>query len=704
VDKTQRKHPALRKRIVVIFIVAILMPSLVLSYLGLQSVRQEQDRQKEVYLRNLEQSLSIALSRVESEVEDHLQAIIGNLPVPEAMTGNIFYHQVRYVISQSPLVSNAFILDHDLRVHFPRSLLPDQSRSRQPGYQDRELFRQAVASEAGGKLDDAIAHYRAGLHESGSDLETMALLNGIARCQMKKKNLADAGIAFRRIIEMDRGRFLGGEVPLILLAYYQLSGIEAEISSSAAALNTMLDFYGLLSDNFQHLQPAQHAFYLSGIKGKLDASLATATETQADRFLEIRDREMAAEAERAFRFLFDDAILPVCRANLKLAREGHELRYLRLQAAGEQLLIAMKTSTVEPAGDAIKGILLNDYETRRLLSHAIATENARGNASLLLFPPGSIHAGAGEAGENQQVLVAGFSSIRDLFPGFVLGIDLQQNSEFKNIFRRTARLYYILFTGITGIILFGIIFIFRDMYREQQLSQIKSAFLANVSHEIKNPVATIRLLAGNLAEGIVNKQEKQMAYFRHISREAEKLSYLTENILDFSSLAAQRKFYRKEVVSLEKILKNALQRFYLIHKEEETVVHEVIPAGLPEIMASPEGVEQAVLNLLDNAAKYSGNKKDIRLVLEQNEKEAVISVSDEGIGIARDKQEKIFERFYRVENAGIKSPGSGIGLSLVREIARMHNGSIEVESKPGKGSKFSLKIPVNHAKNIADRR
>ena len=710
-----KQHPTLRKRIVVIFVIAVLLPSLVLSYIGLQSIRQEQNRQEEIYLRNLEQSLSIAVTRVESDVEDRLQAVMNHLPVYELMTGSAFYPQVRRVIHQSPIVADVFLLDQNFRVFYPRRYLPDQVVSQQLSYRERPTYLQATAFEARGMLEEAIAEYRKGLQGSGSVVETMALMNGIARCQLKMQNLPEARRSYREIIALDQGRFLGGEVPFVLMAYYQLADIEAALGSPGAALNTMLDFYGLLSDNFHRLRSAQHAYYISGIQKKIEGSLSGASEAQESRYLDILNSEKASETERSFRFLFDTYILPVCRSNFQLSHHGPDLRYLRLQVEDRRLVIAMKASPGESDGKRIMGMVLNEDEAKRILSDAIESINARDETNLLLIPPGEYggeygeeygreHGGesTGDAG-HYHLLSAGFRGIRNLFPGYGLGINLRDNPDFAGIFRQTARLYYILFAGIVGIILLGIVFIFRDIYREQQFSRLKSDFIANVSHEIKSPVASIRILAENLAEGLITKQERQKAYFRLLSREAEKLSYLTENILDFSSMEAHRKVYRKEMINLQDLLRKVVQRFNLMHQKKDLLIHDTIPSDLTEILASPEGIEQAVLNLLDNAAKHAGPDQDIRISMSQNDKGVVISVSDKGIGIAPDEQEKIFEKYYRVNNTEQKTQGSGIGLSLVKEIAQMHNGSIEVESAPGKGSTFSLTIPVNHAKDTANR-
>jgi len=676
---------------------------MVLSYMGLQSIRQEQNRQEEGYIKNLENSLAIAMSRIESEMEDRLQSIMNNLPVYGSMSGRSFYTQLRQMISLATIIEEAFMLDANLHVHYPRRFMEDRTFRPRFSYHDEPSFKEGVTFEARGMLDEAVIQYRRGLQESGSVIYSLALMNGIARCHFKMDQLYEARLSFRQIIDLDRGRFLGGEVPFVLLAYYQLAEIESRLGSPAESLNIILDFYELLVENFQYLRSAQYSFYISGAIERIEGLLALGSPLQTSRFQNISEQEKTSQYERSFRIFFDHFLLPLCRNYLQLPFAGSNLNYFRLQAGEDPLIVVLKMITDEShQAKGIKGLILNEDEMKRALISAVESHKLYDDINILLLNPVENGNELSTDDEDLQLLTAGFNEIQNLFPGYLLAVNLGDNPALENIYKGTIRLYYSLFVAIIGVILFGIVFIFRDIRRERQLSQLKSSFISNVSHEIKTPITTIRVLAGNLAEGLIIQQERQNAYFKLINREAEKLSYLTENILDFSSLEAQRKVYRKEFINLHEILRKVLRRFYLMHQKDDYKIHDTIPSELPDILASPDGIEQAVLNLLDNAVKYSGENKDIWLNLEQNNMKAVISVEDKGIGIALCEQEKIFDKFYRVENKAQRIPGSGIGLSLVREIAEMHNGSIQIESEPGKGSKFSLIIPIDHAKDSID--
>jgi len=688
----------------VIFILAVLFPSLILSYIGLHSVRQEQIRQESAYLQALEHSLALAASRVESEVEDRLQTILNNLPVYGMVPGGSFMLQLRSVVNHSPLVEEVFLLDRDARILYPRKFPDRQTGWQQLSEQDQYYFSLGVAYEARDMPEEAIRQYRMGLGAAGCDLGTMTLINAIARCHLKLNQYRQARSNFREVINLDRGRFLGGEVPFVLLAYHQLCGIESSMNSPAEALDLRLDFFEFLVNNFQYLQKAQHDFYISGLREQIEAALAGASQEQAGRHKNIIEMKRAAEAERAFRNFFDKYLLSVSGNFLQLSGGDTELNYFRIQAGEHQLLVAMKVSADELRPEGLRGIVLDEEKVISTLFEAAESYAARSGLDVFLFHSEGNFQELSENQENPPVTSAGLGEVQNLLPFFRLGIDSGGGTAFGDIQKRTLALYYSVFAAIIGVTFFGIVFIFRDIYRERQFSQLRSSFISNVSHEIKTPVTTLKVLAGNLAEGLIHKPDRKHIYYRLITREAEKLSYLTENILDFSSVEARQKVYRKEMINLYDLLQEVVRRFYLMHQEKKLVIHKSIPSNHPEVRASAEGIEQAVLNLLDNAVKYSGEEKNIWLSLSHNHNEVTISVMDKGIGIARTERQKVFEKFYRVQHKGQHVPGSGIGLSLVREIAQLHNGRVELESEPGKGSKFSLIIPVNDEKDPADRR
>jgi signal transduction histidine kinase len=245
----------------------------------------------------------------------------------------------------------------------------------------------------------------------------------------------------------------------------------------------------------------------------------------------------------------------------------------------------------------------------------------------------------------------------------------------------------------------GLFLVYSNVRRELHLSRLKSDFVANVSHELKTPLALVRLFAETLELGRVPSEEKAQQYYRVINKESQRLTQLINNILDFSRIEAGRKEYRFVPASVARIVAEVVDS-YRFHIEQQGFQLQVnVAEDLPEVEADPEALGQALLNLLNNAIKYSRDAKAIVVDVRRDDGRVLVSVTDQGIGIPKGEHKKIFEKFYRGEDSLVhETKGSGLGLPLVRHIMEAHGGAVEVESSPGKGSTFTLVVPVGRKK------
>jgi signal transduction histidine kinase len=231
--------------------------------------------------------------------------------------------------------------------------------------------------------------------------------------------------------------------------------------------------------------------------------------------------------------------------------------------------------------------------------------------------------------------------------------------------------------------------------REVRVAELKSNFVASVSHDLKTPLALIQLFAETLELGRVRTPERAQEYYRIINGESKKLTRLIENILDFSRMEAGLRPYRMEPADLSQSVKKVLARMETQFEQGHFSVTTRVDADLPRVLADEGAAEQAIENLLANAMKYSGEAKAIEVVATRANGHIVISVTDHGIGISRREQGRIFRKFYRVtQELGGGPQGTGLGLAIVDHTMRGHGGFVRVESEPERGSTFSLHFPI----------
>ena len=282
----------------------------------------------------------------------------------------------------------------------------------------------------------------------------------------------------------------------------------------------------------------------------------------------------------------------------------------------------------------------------------------------------------------------------DVFQGMVLGIKYP-GTTIDAIGAKFLRYNYMVLGALSLLMAAGVYMAYRNISREMNLARLKSDFVANVSHELRTPLALIRLYAETLELGRLTSQEKYQEYFRIIREESERLSALINNILDFSRIEAGRKEYDFKQTDLAELVRSTLESYRFQIEQNGFAFEENIANDIPPVNIDREAIARSLLNLVNNALKYSKDQKFIGVSLYRSNGSVKLEVRDRGIGIAPAEQDKIFEKFYRCGDPLVhNTKGSGLGLSLVKHIAQAHGGNVFVESAPERGSKFTIALPI----------
>jgi signal transduction histidine kinase len=282
----------------------------------------------------------------------------------------------------------------------------------------------------------------------------------------------------------------------------------------------------------------------------------------------------------------------------------------------------------------------------------------------------------------------------DVFRGLGLGIKFQGTSA-DAIGRRWVMQSFLILGALSVLMIGGLVLTYRSVSKEMALAHLKSDFVSNVSHELRTPLALIRLYAETLELGRITTPEKKEEYYRIIRKESERLTALINNILDFSRIEAGRKEYDFRETDIAELVRNTLDSYRYQIEQQGFAFEQNIDASIPAVRVDREAIARALVNLVNNALKYSAEDKFLGVKLYRANDSLKLEVVDRGIGITRREQSKIFEKFYRTGDPLVhNTKGSGLGLSLVRHITRAHGGEVEVESSPGKGSKFILTLPL----------
>jgi signal transduction histidine kinase len=380
-------------------------------------------------------------------------------------------------------------------------------------------------------------------------------------------------------------------------------------------------------------------------------------------------------------FLFSQHSCPMCR---------------RMSPASAPLYIFHSSSTTNMGGGNFSGVMLDAGYLRSTYLSGL-TSSLLGRSTQGRFQPviavldqDKHEIFSSGSGANFEV----GASFAPAFPDWHLAIGFP-NQTLQSLARESF-LRTMLLTGIVlAVLIAGLYLMLRATAQEIRLAEAKSAFVSNVSHELQTPLSLIQLLSETLKLERVTDQVKSHEYHEMIHRESCRLGQLINNILDFSKIEAGGKEYKFAPADVGVVVGELIDTYGQQIRSQGFELAIEIDGHLPPAGIDSGAISRAVLNLLDNAVKYSSGVKSIAVRVHQHENVIAIEIADRGIGIARAEQKKIFEKFYRSGSELVHdTKGTGLGLSLVEHIVKAHGGRVNVESAPGRGSTFTILLPA----------
>lgn len=696
----------------------VLVPAVVLAFLGLRSYKAEQVLAESRFHRSI-QSITDLMA---SGLQELATAAIRELS-DLARAGRPTDVAVERVRSRHPLIGQVFILGRQGELLYPALSRRGRLRPRvatlivappsaRPGanlFQEvanyhrrvkreleaRRLLARAELAEFREESRTAYVSYRAVAGRS-SHLAPEAY-QGMARVAMKQRRWLDAAHAHSVLVRRFEPLLDWAGVPYGLIGRIGLLTVatrcrQPTVSKGAAPPR------GLPQQCPKELADPQTEairLYTDLVNDQLPTTLRTRIY-----YIDWIRRQIRppSQAEPRRRLAELDAGVALLRVGIRFAAElgregaraiveqsGYRPRALRSRVfrKGRELLV------VQGLGSQVVGFVLRRRElVRNLLRH-------QGRKQL---PEGfSVRLGRMPVSEDTRPQPSYVRPLGEVLGDLGLVIFGPARRE-RGLFASGVAEYLGLVGGLVFVLLAGLLTIYRGVRRERELARLKSEFVSNVSHELKTPLTSIRMFGEMLQQGVAADQLRRSKYYGIIVAESERLGRLINNVLDFSRMERGTKTYEFEGQSLAELGREALETFRNFREAEEFEI-QLKQEDQPEVNVDRDAVIQSLINLLTNAVKYSGSARGIRLRVYSRAGSGVIEVRDEGIGVPRAEQRKIFDDFYRATNVRQGgAEGTGLGLALVRRHCHNMGGSVEMESEEGAGSTFRMVFPLAAAR------
>jgi signal transduction histidine kinase len=696
-----------RRKLILIFLLAFVLPALVVGFLGFKTFSEKQKAVQNFLESNLWISGETALKAIEDELLQFEESALKKenflrLIQTETLRDNISeFFSVSENIGGKP-----FLLNEDFKLVVPRANLDDTS-----GLGWERTFTDSPFSDALQEAESfefaqrnfarAIELYRKCLSIASSEYQKAVILEAMGRCFLALKNDDEAYKIYSEL-STEYGQFLNkAGHPFGISANLQLYEIEKSQDKKGKGLGILLRLYKNMRNGEYLINLPGYEFFINEIQAVLDIEL------EKEKLPEIQESYADMKAKSApylealvFGDLLRREAIPRITERRSLSSMGGEFQSGRFLIAENEnsCLISYSIFPVFQPGKTFYGGLCWDLDFLKAEVFPKVLEDLEKTTKLhllLIDDKGyDILTGIKEPITEDMLSL----SYRQFPLPWKLVVAQPAMDDVVRVTRRDNFFYGILLVFVVVLMVFGAILIARDISRETETTRLKTEFVHHVSHELKTPLTLIRLYGETLQRKKDMSKSEQTEAYEIITKESERLSHLINNVLDFSRIEMGKKEFDFKKDNLSRVIRETLESYRYHLEKKGFFIQDDIADDLPEMTFDAEGIASVLVNLLSNAIKFSSTTKEVSVKLFEEDNHAVLQVEDKGIGVSDKELSRIFERFYRSKDANAAdAKGSGLGLTLVKHITEAHGGKIEVQSEPGRGSTFTIILPISNS-------
>jgi len=671
-----------RRRILLHFFLGIGLPSLLLGYLAFRGIQndialleKEQLNEHNTIAQQITNSINDKISALEGAFLDS----IANHQVPQRSSAVL--HSLERLKSRQPLVEEVFLFESAEHIQLPLAkllFLPGGSaKSLPPQLRPSALLLGQQYEFQQKRYQEALTSYQQAFAQVSNRQAKAEAINAIARVQRKSNLLADAIKSYKTITQNYSDIRLGNGMPSGLAARLELGALFLAIDDVGSAVQTFIREWAL--------EKSQYEFFAQQAEVSIDKIFLQNTTMQSYqitfRMLRSEEKKQREITERLLTFQNNAAPNLLAKVPRNMEDPRNALKRFTLDIAGRTYLVSIPGERRGNGNqvNGIWGLLLNSEQFKSdllapIIRQHVSSENIHW---IVKGRSGETILKSDDSASGSMTVRANFAGN---FPPWSFELYQQDPRLFETLLTSRRGIYLYMFILLAGILIFGLTLTIRIVTHELELGKMKSDFVSTVSHEFKSPLTSIRQLAEMLQAGRVPSEERRQRYYNVLLEQSERLSLLIDNILDFAKMEEGKKEFEFEMVDIGPLLEELVSTIQQQVRHEGFMIQAKFDTPLPSIQVDRAAITQAITNLIDNAIKYSAGAKKIHVRGFTQNQYLIIAVQDFGVGIAPEEIDKVFERFYRGGDELTRTvKGSGLGLTLVKQIVQAHHGSVHVE-------------------------